>query len=172
MPRGPGCLGDHMIEIDFPLLAAQVVSFLVALFILWRFFWGPLTQMIEKRRSAIAKDIEDARQGREDAESLKHQYEQHLLRSDQTAKNILHAAIDEGHVAKEDILKAAREQAAAFLANAKDEITFEKDLAMKDLRKETVDLAVLIAEKILKQAVDEGTRRRMLDEFIEELKNE
>jgi F-type H+-transporting ATPase subunit b len=59
-----------------------------------------------------------------------------------------------------------------FLAKAKDEITFEKELAMKDLRKETVDLAVLIAEKILKQSVDEATRRRMLDEFIDELKNE
>jgi len=161
-----------MIEIDFPLLAAQVVSFLVALFILWRFFWGPLTQMIEKRRNAIAKEIDDARKGREDAESLKHEYEQHLSQADETAKKILHAAIDEGHGAKEDILRAAREQSAMFLAKAKDEITFEKELAMKDLRKETVDLAVLIAEKILKQSVDPSTRQRMLDEFIDELKNE
>lgn len=160
-----------MIEIDFPLLAAQVVSFLVALFILWRFFWGPLTQMIEKRRSTIAKEMDDARQGREDAEGLKREYQQHLSQADETAKKILHAAIDEGHAAKEEILRAAREQAAVFLANVKDEITNEKDLAMKELKKETVDLAVLIAEKILKQSVNPSTRQRMLDEFIEGLKN-
>ncbi len=102
-----------MIKIDPWLLLAQIASFLVALFILWRFFWGPLTQMIEKRRSAIAKELDDARKGREDAESLKHEYEQHLSQADETAKKILHAAIDEGHAAKEDILRAAREQAVS-----------------------------------------------------------
>jgi F0F1-type ATP synthase membrane subunit b/b' len=42
---------------------------------------------------------------------------------------------------------------------------------MARMRKETVDLAVLIAEKILKQSVDASTRERMLDEFIDGLKN-
>lgn len=160
-----------MIEIDPWILLAQIASFLVAIFILWRFFWGPLTQMIEKRRSGIAKDIEDARKGREDVEGIKREYQAQLCEIDGKAKQILEAAAAEGKSTKEETLKAAQAQAKAFLDNARAEISTEKQLAMAELRKETVDLAVLIAEKILKQSVDQATRERMLNEFIEGLRD-
>jgi len=161
-----------MIKIDYHLLLAQIASFLIALFILWRFFWGPLTGMLQKRRSEIGREIEDAKKGKEDAERLKQEYQRQIDQADETAKKMLHQAIDEGHAAREEILKAARDQAALFLANAKTEIAGEKDLAMKQMRKETVDLAVLIAEKILKQSVEPATQQRMLDEFIDGLRHE
>ena len=161
-----------MIQVDWHLLLAQIASFLIALFILWRFFWGPLTQMLDRRRGEINRQIEDARKGKEDAEKLRQEYQRHLAEIDETAKKMLHDAMEEGHAEKEEILRAAREQAASFLANAKGEIAAEKDLAMKQMRQETVDLAVLIAEKILKQSVDHATQERMLDEFIDGLRHE
>ena len=161
-----------MIQVDWHLLLAQIASFLIALLVLWRFFWGPLTQMLEKRRSAINSQIEETRKGKEDTEKLKQEYQRHLAEIDETAKKMLHEAMEEGHAAKEEVLKAAREQAGSFLANAKGEIAAEKDLAMKQMRKETVDLAVMIAEKILKQSVDPATQERMLDEFIDGLRHE
>jgi F-type H+-transporting ATPase subunit b len=159
-----------MIEINPWLLLAQIASFLVALFILWRFFWGPLTQMIEKRREGIGKDIEDARKGREEVEGIKREYQAQLCEIDGKAKQILEAAAADGKANRDEILKAAQAQARSFLDNAKVEIATEKQLAVAELRKETVDLAVLIAEKILKQSVDRGTRERMLDEFIDGLR--
>jgi F-type H+-transporting ATPase subunit b len=160
-----------MIQIDFWLLLAQVASFLVALFILWRFFWGPLTQMIEKRGRDIGRDIETAKSGREEVEQMKRQYQAELCDIEARAKKILDAATADGHVARDDILKAAQEQAKVFLDNAKAEIAVERDLAMTQMRKETVDLAVMIAEKLLKQSVDQGARERMLNEFIDGLKH-
>lgn len=160
-----------MIKIDPWLLLAQIASFLVALFILWRFFWGPLTQMIEKRRADIRRDIEDARKGKQEVDEIKQKYQAELSDIEGQAKKMLEAALQDGQSAKNEVLKAAHAQAAAFLENAKAEITVEKNLAMAEVRNETVDLAVLIAEKILKQSVDQATRQRMLNEFIEGLKN-
>jgi F-type H+-transporting ATPase subunit b len=160
-----------MIEINFWLLLAQVASFLVALFILWRFFWGPLTQMIEKRRTDIQRDIEDARKGREEVDQIKGKYQAELSDIEDQAKKMLESALADGQSANNEVLRAAQAQAMAFLENAKAEIAGEKTLAMAEVRKETVDLAVLIAEKILKQSVDQGTRERMLNEFIDGLKN-
>jgi F-type H+-transporting ATPase subunit b len=160
-----------MIKIDPWLLLVQIASFLVALFILWRFFWGPLTQMIEKRRAGIRQDIEDARKGKQDVDQIKHRYETELSDIESQAKKMLEAAIQDGQSAKNEVLRVAQAQAAAFLENAKAEIAVEKNLAVAEVRNETVDLAVLIAEKILKQAVDPATRQRMLNEFIDGLKN-
>ena len=171
-PVRPGNTGERMIEIDFRLLLAQIASFLVALFILWKLFWGPLTRMIEQRRGAIDKDIGDARKGKADADKLRRDYEQQLSEIEVRAKSLLEAATADGKQAREEILKAAHEQARIFLENAKHEIGVERELATKQLRRETVDLAVLIAEKILRQQVDGGTRERMLDEFVKGLKHE
>jgi F-type H+-transporting ATPase subunit b len=160
-----------MIQISPWLLLAQVASFLVALFVLWRFFWGPLTRMIEKRRADIAKDIEDARKGREEVEKIKQDYQAQLGEIEGRARKLLDAALADGQAAKDDILRAAQAQARAFLETAKGEIVTEKTLAMAEVRKEAVDLAVLIAEKILKHSVDQATRERMLNEFIDGLKH-
>lgn len=160
-----------MIEIDFKLLLAQIASFLVALFIVWRLFWGPLTRMMAKRRSDIAKEIEDASAGRQAAEKMKQEYQNQICAIEERAREMLERAAADGRATKEEIIRAAQEQARAFLAGAKEEIGIEKELAMARMRKETVDLAVLIAEKILKQSVDAPTRERMLNEFIDGLRN-
>lgn len=160
-----------MIEIDPKLLLAQIASFLVALFILWRLFWGPLTRMIEKRRADISAEREMAARDREDADKLKRDYHAQIHAIDDRARQILETAAAEGRTAKEEIIRAAQEQARAFLKSAKDEIGIEKELAMARMRKETVDLAVLIAERILRQSVDAKTRERMLNEFIDGLKH-
>ena len=127
--------------------------------------------MIEKRRADIQHDIEDARKGREEVDQIKRQYQAELSDIEGQAKTMLKAALADGQSAKNEVLKAAQAQAMAFLENAKAEIAVEKHLAMAEVRKETVDLAVLIAEKILKQSVDQATRQRMLNEFIDGLKN-
>ncbi|MFZ1948266.1 MAG: F0F1 ATP synthase subunit B [bacterium] len=159
-----------MIEIHGWLLLAQVLSFLVAVFILWRFFWGPITEMMDKRRRDIAKDIDDARTGREEVEKIRQEFEAELAGIDRRARETIDGAVAEGQAAREEILRAARDEAKAFLANAKDEIATERRLATAELRRETVDLAVLIAEKIVKKSVDQATRERMLDEFIDGLR--
>jgi F-type H+-transporting ATPase subunit b len=160
-----------MIQINFWLLLAQIASFLVALFVLWRFFWGPLTAMIEKRRNDISRDIADAKSGKDEVERIKRQYQTELSEIEGRAKKMLDAATADGQTARDEILRAAQDQAKIFLENAKAEIAVERDLAMSQMRKETVDLAVLIAEKILRQSVDQGTRERMLNEFIDGLKH-
>jgi F-type H+-transporting ATPase subunit b len=159
-----------MIQIDYKLLLAQIASFLVAIFILWRFFWGPITDMMEKRRRGIAKDIDDARAGREEVDKIRQEFQAQLAGIEQRARQTIDGAVAEGQAAREEILRAAHDDAKAFLANAKDEIATEKRLATAELRRETVDLAVLIAEKIIKKSVDEATRERMLAEFIDGLR--
>jgi F-type H+-transporting ATPase subunit b len=161
-----------MIEINFPLLLAQILSFLVAVLILWKLFWGPLTQMIERRRREISRDIEDAKEGREAVDRIRKDYEQQLSQIRDEARRILDAAMADGQHAKDEILKSAHEEARAFLANAKAEIVTERELASRQIKRETVDLAVLIAEKILRQSVNKATQDRMLGEFIDELKND
>ena len=67
-----------MIEISWPLLVTQVVTFLAAMVIIWKLFWGPLTRMMQERTQKISDDLERAENGRREIEALEADYHRRL----------------------------------------------------------------------------------------------
>jgi F-type H+-transporting ATPase subunit b len=160
-----------VLEINLPILIVQAVTFLIAVFILWKAAWGPLTRMMEARRKGIEGDIEKAAQNVRDSERLRLDYEQRLAKIDAEIDLILDKASSDGHSRRDQILREAEEEAKRLIENVRNEIKMEKQSALQEMRRETVNLAVLIAEKILKQSVDPKAQDALLKEFIGGLKN-
>ena len=160
-----------MVSIDPVLLLVQLGTFLVAVFLLWRFLWKPLAKFMEARRYAIEQDIENARKNRETAEQLRAQIDLRLAEIDTEARRLLQVANDESKRTREQILKEAQAEARRLLDNAGRQIAEERVRAIRDLRAETVALSLLIAEKALKQSVDAQVQHRLVDEFVTELKH-
>ena len=159
-----------MVSIDPALLLIQLGTFLVAVFLLWRFLWKPLTNFMEARRHAIEQDIETARNSREKAEQLHAQVNQRLAEIDAETRRLLQQATDESKRTREQILQEAQAEARRLLDNAGRQIAEERTRAIRDLRAETVALSLLIAEKALKQSVDAQVQHRLVDEFVTELR--
>jgi F-type H+-transporting ATPase subunit b len=159
-----------VVSINPVLLLVQLGTFLVAVFLLWRFLWKPLAKFMEARRYAIENDIESARKGRESAEQLQAQIDQRLAEIDTEARRMLQLASDESKRTREQILQEAQAESRRLLDNAGRQIAEERVRAIRDLRAETVALSLLIAEKALKQSVDAQVQHRLVDEFVAELK--
>jgi len=62
----------------------------------------------------------------------------------------------------------AKAQAEALLARARGEIELERDQAIQQLRREFADLAMLAAEKVIRETLDEERHRRLINEVLEE----
>jgi F-type H+-transporting ATPase subunit b len=158
------------VSIDGSLLFIQAVTFGLAVAVLWRFFWKPLTKFMEARRYAIEQDIETARKSRESAAQSQAEVELRLAKIKSEASELLQQASEEGKRAREQILQEAQAEARRLLDNASRQIAEERVRAIHDLRAETVALSMLIAEKALKQSVDAKVQHRLVDEFVAELK--
>jgi len=70
---------------------------------------------------------------------------------------------------RDEIVNKAQEESRKLIEQAKAEITHEKDLAMSDLRNEVSDLAIKAAEKILKDNLDEGRQKKIVNDFISQI---
>jgi F-type H+-transporting ATPase subunit b len=160
-----------LIKLDLTLLFVQLLTFGVAVLVLWRFFWKPLVKFMAARRHSIERDIVMARESRTSSEQLEARLEQRLSEVDAEAARLLQQASDDGKLAREQILKEAQAEARRLLDNAGRQIAEEKARAIRDLRAETVALSMLIAEKALKQSVDVQVQHRLVDEFVTELKH-
>ncbi len=161
-----------MISINPALLFVQMATFLFAILLLWRFLWKPLARFMEKRTLGIQQDVANAKKTREQVEELETQMKARLAQIDEEARGIIRRSADEGKQLRDRMLAEAQEEARRLIQNASHQIETDKLHAIRELRTETVRLGVLIAEKAMKQSVNPETQERLIQEFVEGLKDE
>jgi len=160
-----------MVDINPALLFVQAATFLFAILILWRFLWKPLAKFMDKRTRGIELDLANAKKSRELAEELEAQYKARLAQIDEETRDILRRTADESKQLRERMLADAQEEARRLVKNAGHQIEADMRNAIRELRAETVRLAMLIAEKALRQSVDQRVQERLVREFVDGLRN-
>ena len=154
--------------IDIKQVLTQIVGFLIFLFLIRKFAWGPVLQTLEDRKAKIAGDLADAERRKQEAAELRARLEQELRGIDQQARVKIAEAVAEGEKLASEIKVDAQAQARARLERAEAEIAAERAKAQKALLEDMARLAVGGAEKILRKKLDEGEQRRLIGEFIAE----
>lgn len=158
-----------MIEIDFGILIAQIVTFLIGMGLLWKISWGPLTQMLKERSSVIQKELADAQQKRSEALKLQASYDQQLTAIEQKAQELTHRALQSAQVMKDQILKSAQEESNRLMEKTKESLAAERVRLLVELRQELSRLVVSGMEKLIRHSVDHQTQQQWTQEFLAEL---
>jgi F-type H+-transporting ATPase subunit b len=154
--------------IDIKQVLTQIVGFLIFLFLIRKYAWGPVLQTLEDRKAKIAGDLADAERKKQEAAELRAKLEQELRTIDQQARVKIQEAVADGQRIASDIKADAQAQARARLERAEAEIEGERAKAQKSLHEDMARLAVGGAERILRKKLDENEQRRLIGEFIAE----
>lgn len=136
--------------IDWQLLLAQGVNFIVVLVVLTYFVYGPVMRSLKDRAAAIKRGIEDAAAAARDRETVKGERGAIISEAQHEAEMILARAEDEGKNERAEIVKNAQDRAASVLKDAQLEAAETMQKAMKAGEAEMARTAVLAAEKILR----------------------
>ena len=155
--------------IDPKIVVTQILGFLVLVWGLRKWAFGPLMSQLEKRREAIAAEFKAADDRKAEAEKLRTQYEQELRGIEAKARARLNESMAEGQRLASEIKTQAQDEASRRLHQAEDEIAREREKAKEILKEQMVQLAVRAAEKILRQKLDDPTQRKLAGEFIDEV---
>ncbi len=155
-----------MIEIHWPILLAQAVTFFLAVLVLWKFAWGPLTAFMEKRRQDFQKTIDEQSHKRDELDELERRYSTRLSELKRETEEAMRKAIDEGRKAGEALITQAHVEAKKVVDGAQAQMREEKERLSNEIRKESVQLAVQITEKLLQQTVDKKLQDKLEFEFF------
>lgn len=158
-----------MVEINWGLLITQVATFLVAMVILWKFSWGPLTKMMEDRSKGIKDDIERAEKGRNEIEALEADYHRRLAEIEEKARKEINDAIQKGHQEKELILKEAREESQHLLEKNQEMLAQERQQVIRELRGQVTDIVLKTVEQLVGENADAKAHGNLVDRFIKDL---
>ncbi len=153
-------------------LIAQIINFLVLVFIMVKFAYKPLLEILEKRKNKIASDLESAEQDKLMAAKLKQEYETQLAEARSQAQAIVDKANKLAEQTKEEMIQQARQEHERLLKAAQDQIEREREKVVKELRSEVVTLSMLAATKIIGENMDSKANAKVVNDFIDKLDEE
>lgn len=137
--------------INWKLLLIQGVNFGVLLLILWRLLYRPLISIISKRQEAIKKGVEDANKAEEKLNEINEEKESIITSATLEGEEIVQKATEAAKVREAELLKEANLKGERVLSEADLKAEELKRLALEESRGEIARIAVLGAEKVLRQ---------------------
>lgn len=153
------------------LLFWMILSFSILLFILTKFAWKPILNMLKERETSIEKALQSAEQAKEEMARLQSDNEKII----NEAKLERDKLIKEAREIKEKIMSDAKHEAQnesqKIIENARLSIEQEKLTAIKEIKNQVATLSVSVAEKILrKELATENKQKDFVDSLIGEIK--
>lgn len=157
-----------MVNINTTMLW-QLLNFFILLFLLRKYLYNPIKDILDKRAAQINGDLDDADARREEAEELKAKYEQKLKDARSDAQEIVDNAESRANKKAKDIINQAEARAEKLKAKKLEEIEQAKKEAAAELRDEIADYTVLAANKLIQEQLDQEKHQQMIMDFIDDL---
>ena len=161
---------EDLLKPDFGVLLLTVCNFLLLVYLLKKFAWGPIIGALEKRENQIAQDKQTAAQARQSAENLKKELDERLAHISGEATQKMAEAVKLGQAQKDQLLAQAQEQSARLLEQAKTQIQAEKEKALADVRAEIAEISLLAASRVIERQVTDKEADRIVENVLREIK--
>lgn len=159
--------------IDWKLLVAQIVNFLVVMVVLYKFVYRPLTDWLEQRQKYISSNLAEAKQMEEEIKNLEQKKELIIVEAKKQAQSIIEMANQEAIKRGQEVMAKVKEEAAQAVEDARRSFAAEQASQMQALRQQAARLitqalvklvgklpAQLIDDKFVEEAIQEVTKRR------------
>ncbi|MDD6421386.1 MAG: F0F1 ATP synthase subunit B [Lactobacillus delbrueckii] len=146
-----------------------LIVFSILLLVVKHYAWGPVKDMMEKRRQKVIDDLDQAASDRKKAETLANEREAALKNSRQEATQILSDAKSNAQKTGKQIVSEANDEASAIREKAKADAAQAKTDALNEARDEVADLSVTIAEKVIAKNLSAADQKDLVDQFIKGL---
>ena len=151
------------------LIFWEVVSFAILLFVLYKFAFPGILSALEEREKKIKDSLDQAERHRTEAERKLKEYEAKLAAASKEAEGILAAAKERAQRLMEENEQRLTTEAERIKGDATREIDHERRKAIQDIRTQTTDLALMVAEKVIQRSLNDADTRRLADEALDAL---
>jgi len=157
--------------INLPSILAQMVSFSVVAYVLWKFAFKPVMATLDERQKKIASGLQYAEEMKAKLEAAQQASEAQLKEAQVKARDILAEAQKAAKSFAEKQQQEAVERSAALMAKAQESIELEKKKMLAEARTEIARLVVATTQRVLSQQLSEADRARYNEAAGRELTN-
>ena len=160
---------NALIKVTPGLMIWTIVCFLICLFVLKRWAFGPIQSMIDERRERIRRALEEADEARDEARGLLEEHRKLIGQARSEAEEILAEARQVGQAMQARVKEETETDRQRRLEETRRQIESETRRALEEIRAEVAELSLVAAAKVARKSLDSEDQRRLIDEAIGEL---
>jgi F-type H+-transporting ATPase subunit b len=160
---------NPLIQVTPGLMIWTIVCFLIVLFVLKKYAFAPIQQMIDTRRERIEKAIEEADNAREEARRLLDEHRKLIGQAKSESEEILAEARRVADAQRERVREETEEDRQRRLEETRRQIDQATAQALGQIREEVGKLSLLAAEKITRKSLTDADQKRLIDEALAEI---
>jgi len=144
----------------------QLVSFVIFLYLMRRLLFGPITDMLRRRRERISESLQEAESLRGQVERERAEFQSELAGAQAEAQRIRDEAARSAEALRAREVERAREEAERLRSDARAEIDRSRAQVREELRRETADLVLDATARVLDRSIDDPEHRRLVQEAL------
>ncbi|TMM35120.1 MAG: F0F1 ATP synthase subunit B [Actinobacteria bacterium] len=149
---------------------AELIAFLIVLFVLWRYVVPPVSKAMSDRQAMIKAQLDEGREASERLKQAEADYRSAMEEARTTAATIRDQARADAAAIREEMLEQAVQERDRVLESGREQLQHERDALVRQLRAELGELAVELASRILGESLAEEARQRgTVDRFLAEV---
>ena len=155
--------------IDWPMLIAQAINFLIVAFVIWKFAFKNILSTIKEREKQISDSLSNADRIKLELEETEKQQQETLQEASLAAKKTISSAQDQAKALIESQKEDARKQAEEIISKAKIAMEQERERVLRAAREEIASLVLLTTSKVLSKDLSAEEKERFSSRATEEL---
>jgi F-type H+-transporting ATPase subunit b len=160
---------NALIKVTPGLMVWTIVAFLVTLFVLRRYAFGPIQKTIDERRERIRRSLEEADHARAEARRMLEEHRALLGQARGQAEEILAEARKTREAMERRMREETETERQRRLEETRREIQAETERALEQIRTEVAELTLVAATKVTGKVLDPSDHRRLIEEAIQTL---
>ncbi|MCQ2555393.1 MAG: F0F1 ATP synthase subunit B [Clostridia bacterium] len=145
---------------------AQILNLFIQVYLIKKFLFKPVKDILAKRQALADSEVQKAVKAKEDAETMRLEYEDSMSNAKEKANEIITTAQSDAQRRSEEIISEANRTAIQIKNKAEADIQQEKIKAINDIKNEIGSIAVEIAGKVIEREVSAEDHGKLISEFI------
>ncbi|HOJ52069.1 MAG TPA: hypothetical protein PLT64_05865 [Syntrophales bacterium] len=158
-------------HIDWFVFLAQIVNFLILVYLLKRFLYGRIIQAMDRRENMIVSRFEEAERLRKEAETLAAHYEEKNRLLAEKQEELLNQMVQAAEAKKKELLEKARADVDAIRSRWQETLKKEKESFLQDLSQRVGRQTYTLARRILSAMADAELEEKMAKVFLRRLQD-
>ena len=152
--------------VNFKMVIIQAAGFLLLLFLLKKFLFGKIKDVIKARADEIKDTYKKSEDDRAESERLKGEFQLKVKSADEAAEGKIQAAVTKAKDISDEMMKDTRQAVADEKARAQLNIDMERKKALAEVRNQVIDLTIASTSRLIKQSTKRETAEKLVDDVI------
>lgn len=145
------------------------LSFLVLLFVMWKFAYPAVKQGMDARTQRIRESLDEAERTRADAQTILEDYQRQLADAKNESSRIIEEARQTAEQMRRDLMARAEAEVQELRQRTTADMAMARDRAIADVREQVAQLAVGAAEVVVQKNLDPEVNRALVERYIEQV---